>query len=197
MKLSHIVLAVILILLTGCASHLKDIKNPELPLVRKHYSVRVPQAGKWKIIDEQNPYNVYIGSRQGDTHTFIAYAIATENVPQFASPEEFFIYFKTQLSFNEMPDRQKQLKADSSKDNRFGEYSMKYNVFYEDINAPNAPRGTSLLVKFQGYVILLPKKTALIMIYFSERGLKEEMVQDFDVRAEEFIQSLMLNAPPD
>ena len=46
--------------------------------------------------------------------------------------------------------------------------------------------------EYKGYIIVLPEKYGLIAMFYSERGLAEEMLPDFEATAEEFIQGLKI-----
>jgi thioredoxin 1 len=192
MKLFFIALVFLVSGMTGCASHLQEIKNPNIPFEKQYFSIHSPQDGDWMIVGNETPYGAYFGKRQGETHSFTAYANESERAPTFASPEEFQIYYKTQLSHNQYPERYRLIKFESSRDNRFGEYCIKFSRIAEDKGAPNSPRGTSLLLKTTGYMILLPQQAATIEIFYSERGLKEEMLPDFDAKAEEFFKTFRI-----
>jgi thioredoxin 1 len=192
MKLFFIALTFLVIGMAGCTSHLKEIKNPNLPFEKQYFSIHPPQDGDWKNVGDETPYGVYFGKKLSNTHSLTAYANESERSPTFANSEEFQIYYKTQLSHNQYPERYRLIKFESSQDNRFGEYCIKFSRIAEDKGAPNSPRGASLLLKTTGFMILLPKQTATIEIFYSERGLKEEILPDFDAKAEEFFKTFRI-----
>lgn len=190
MKTATFILAGFLLMLTGCASSLREIKNAEIPFEKRHFSIRVPQGDDWKF--NESPTQVYFGKILDKTHTVTAYIEESETVPAFSNAEEFYIFYKTQLSFNNYPDRFKLIKFDSSKNPRYGEYGLKYTRIAEDFKAPNAPGGKSLITKENGYIFLLPEKYGMIHLFYSERGLAEEIQPNFDTLADNFLDGLKI-----
>ncbi len=179
-----------MLMLTGCASPLKDIKNPELPFEKRHFSILTPHGAGWGLQKETSE-SVLFGKIMGKTHTVTAY-IEEIAAPHFENAEDFYAHYRIILSKNEIPDRYKLVKFEHAKDPAYGDFSIRYALTGEDYKAPNAPGNTPLIIKYKGYVIILPEKYGLIYMFYSERGLTEEMLPDFEARADEFIQGLKI-----
>lgn len=191
MKMYLSILVSLLLVLAGCVPSFKVITNPEMPFEKRHFSVRVPRGDNWRLIDE-TPAIVYFGNIQSKTHTITAYVEESDNFPSFASPEEFYTFLKTSLAFNNNPDRFKFVRFEASRDAKYGEYSIRYSRIFEDHKAPNAPADRLLITKVNGCYILFPGKTGLIHLFYSERGLADEMQPDYDTKADNFTKTLSL-----
>jgi hypothetical protein len=181
----------LMLMIAGCASPLKEIKHPELPFEKRHFSIRAPQDEGWGLQKETSE-SVLFGKIITKTHTVTAYIIEESAAPDFDSAEDFYTYYKITLSTNAYPDRYKLLKFEHAKDATYGDFSMRYVLTAEDHKAPNAPGNIPLIIKYKGYVIVLPEKYGLIAMFYSERGLAEEMLPDFEAKAEEFIQGFKI-----
>jgi hypothetical protein len=181
----------LMLVIAGCVSPLKEIKNPELPFEKKHFSIRSPQGEGWGLQKETSE-SVLFGKIITKTHTVTAYIIEESAAPDFDNAEDFYTYYKITLSTNAYPDRYKLLKFEHAKDATYGDFSMRYVLTAEDHKAPNAPGNIPLIIKYKGYVLVLPEKYGLIAMFYSERGLAEEMLPDFEAKAEEFIQGFKI-----
>jgi hypothetical protein len=192
MRIKKIVyLLPLILMIAGCASPLKEIKHPELPFEKRLFSIRTPQGEGWGLQKETSE-SVLFGKIIAKTHTVTAYIIEESAAPDFDNAEDFYNYYKITLSTNAYPDRYKLLKFEHAKDATYGDFSMRYVLTAEDHKAPNAPGNTPLIIKYKGYIIVLPEKYGLIAMFYSERGLAEEMLPDFEATAEEFIQGLKI-----
>ena len=185
-----------LILFIGCASSLKQIKDPNKSFERPSYSVLPPPGDGWVYADQDQAGIFYLAfGKKFDSPTLTLSGLVTEihSSAQFGDPEEFLNYIKKSKKLDANPRRFKMFEDEFNLDPKFGEYSVKYSTVSEDYGAPNKGNNPFLVLKLYGYIFIHPNFENLIIdISYSERGKVSEIDPDFKTTAKKFIEGMKL-----
>ena len=185
-----------LILFIGCASPLKQIKDPNKPFERPSYSVLPPPGDGWIYADQNQVgiFNLAFGKKfDSPTHTLSGLVVEIHSSAQFENPEEFLNYIKKSKELDADPRRFKMFEDEFNLDPKFGEYSVKYSSASEDYGAANKGNDPFLILKLYGYIFIHPNfENVIIDISYSERGKVSEIDPDFKTTAKKFIEGIKL-----
>lgn len=196
MTFKRIGVIVLLVILSGCASPVKQINDINIPFQRPYYSVLSPQEKDWVYLDQNQAgtYNLYFGKdTNSPTHTLVAIVTELHSSIRFDTREEFLKYVEKSKELDTDPRRFKIIKYDINLNDKFGEYCIKYYAETEDHQPANLDGNDFLVLKLYGYTFLHPYfKNVAVDISYSERGIPQEISSDFDVMAEKFLNGLVL-----
>lgn len=185
------------VLMAGCFSPLKQIKDPNTPFDRPSYSILAPSGKDWGYEDseEGNGFTIwFIKKFNSNTHK-LAGRIAERRIVEFKfkNPEEFLSIQKKAMELDQDPVRYHVLEEDVRLTDKFGPYSVQFYFKKEDYNAINAGGETLQIFETYGYVFMHPYfENTAIDVRFSEQGIPNEIDSDFKKNAQKFIERLSL-----
>lgn len=186
----------LLILLVGCASTLKHVKDPSKSFERRGYSILPPAGDGWYYVDQEEAgiFNLAFGKKtDSSTHTFSGLVVEIHSDTQFENPGEFLNYIKKNKKVGSDPRRFKMFKDEFNSDPKFGDYCVKYSAVSEDHGATNKGNDPFLVFKLYGYIFIHPNyENEIIDISYSERGKVSEIDPDFEIAAKKFIEGMKL-----
>jgi len=184
------------VLILGCASQLKQIKNPNTPFERPGFSILPPPGDHWFYADGEQAgvYNIYFGKKfDSKTHTLVALVSENHGLTKFNSPEEFLNFVKKTMDLQTDPRRFKVQKDELDLDNKFGPYCVRYYTITEDHNPVYKGNAEYLNLENYEYIFVHPNiENVMISVLYSERGNPDEIDPNFDKTAERFFDGLKL-----
>lgn len=194
----RIFLFIFLIVVCGCASSVKQIKDSNIPFQRPYYSILPPQGENWLYVDQEQAgsFNLTFGKKfSSSTHSLVGLITENHVYATFDNPEEFLKYINKGFELNTDPRRFISVNKETVLDDKFGDYSIRYYSVTEDHNAANKGGNEFLVFNIYGYTFIHPQFNNIIMdIQYSERGLPEEIDPNFKETAAKFINGLILKA---
>lgn len=185
------ILLTLLFALTGCASPVIKLENPNTPFERPGYTMYSPPEDGWLFIEFDNTGNHVLAfnkPQEERDHTLYAsveevYANAT-----FQTPEEFLKFYETAKQMGSDPRRFEIIEEEIKLDNRFGEFSVSHYSKVEDHAAQQRTNTPFLMMESYAYSIIHPKlENKVINITYSERAISGDVDANFKENAMKFI----------
>ena len=190
------ILLLLLIMFVGCASPLKQVKDPSKSFERRGYSILPPAGDGWYYVDQEEVgiFSLAFGKKtDSPTHTFSGLIAEIHSNAQFENPGEFLNLMKKSKELDADPRRFKMFKDEFNLDPKFGDYCVKYSSVSEDHGATNKGNDPFLVLKLYGYIFIHPNYgNEIIDISYSERGKVSEIDPDFEIAAKKFIEGMKL-----
>lgn len=184
---------------SACASGVRTVTDPHLPLERPSYSVLPPPGDGWRYMSQEQVgrFDLSFGKRSSSpTHTWVATVTETHSLASFRDPAEFLKFVQQSAKAGTDPRRFTLVAAKFELDNRFGAYSVRKVAEAEDRAAVNARGEPFLVLRILGQVFVHPHFGNLIIsIDYSERGKRDELDPTFEASANQFLDGLRLKRP--
>lgn len=159
-------------------------------------SILPPQGKNWHILDNPNGGLNFAKILDGPSHTFICSLTVVPSDENFTNTDKFLeAVKKMQENFTQI-DRFKNIKSNYSLNERFGVFSVEYQISVTDVEQKKK-YGRPSILKMRGYSFVHPKQpNYLVDIVYSERGTAEEFTPSLQKVGKEFIDSLIIEDEP-
>ncbi len=160
------ILFLLLIMLVGCASPLKQVKDPNKSFERPGYSILPPVGDGWFFVDQEQVgrFDLAFGKKfDSSTHTLSGLVAEIHSYAQFENPEEFLNYVEKSKDLGTDPRRFKMIENEISLDPKFGGYCVKYSAMAEDHGASNKGNKEYLILNLYGFIFIHPYFENLII----------------------------------
>ena len=183
-------------LLNGCSSlPLKNVTDPTARIERTFYSILPPSGDDWLYMnnDSGGKYDLFFGKKISATHTLVATVYEVHSYAQFKDADDFMRYAE-QSSMMDVDPRRFNLiesKMDFKKD--LGKYAVYRSATAEDRHPEKSHGNDYLLLKMFGFVVVHPENESVILsVDYSERGKRDEIDPEFEMKARRFLESFKL-----
>lgn len=195
-NLNGIALFLGIVLVSGCASPVKQIKDRTIPFERPSYSILPPQEEGWTYVDREQvgAFNLAFGKKfVSPTHSLAGLVAEIHSIVKFDTPEEFLYFVKKSKELDLDPRRFKIINNEMVLDNKFGNYSVRFNYTVQDYGASNIGKSEYLVLTGYGYFFVHPQfKSIVLDVSYSERGTESEIDPNLEKTAKIFINGLTL-----
>ncbi|GEM_PF-3581540 len=186
---------VAVMLVTACASPLKQIKDPTVPFERPSYSILPPEGKGWSYIKREKvgAFELTFFKTNPPTHSVAVLIVEKHSFAEFNTSEEFLRFVKKAKALGTDPRRFKRIRNEITLDNKFGDYSVKSYSSMQDSKSSNIGENDYLVLNLYGYTFIHPLfKNIMIDISYSERGTENEIDPNFENTAKKFLRGLIL-----
>ena len=192
------ILLMLILFLTGCASRLTRIDQPNTPFERPGYTVHSPKNDGWEYLEYENPgeHVILFGQRQKEVdHTLYASVKEISSFAKFEKPEDFLAFQQKASKIGNDPRRFNYLDEQLTLEHTFGDFTVAYYLKAEDHGAVQRSGAPFLVMETYAYYFIHPTiPDLMVVVVYSERAKAGELPNDFKRSALEFINGIKLKS---
>lgn len=184
----------IILALTGCASRIVEIEQPNTPFERPGYTIYSPQDDGWLFLefDDTGKHILSFNRPQKEVdHTLYANVEEVHSRANFENPEDFLTFFKNAMQVGYDPRRFNTIEEEIKLENKFGDFTIFHYSKIEDHSAVQRSGVPFLVMETNGYYFVHPSIENLIVnVTYSERAKDGDLDSNFKKNAMDFINGL-------